>query len=135
MLRKIILLMVLLSGATFTVFANTIESPLFYESLPIVKIYSMSEGYRIIYQSPDGTTHDLYVPISWFGTQSGKAILIAGSDLSYPYMSVFYLNGKFDYIKIYVKSSYNDPSWGILPPGFDAKGKFPTDNTLSIKWQ
>jgi hypothetical protein len=127
--------MALLSAGTVTLFANTIESPLFYETLRIVKVYVMQEGYRAVYLDPDGVAHDAYIPMSWFAPQTHKAFLITGQDPAYPYMAIYYLNGKFDYVKLYVQSSYNDPSWGILPPSFDPKGKFPTNGTLTIKWQ
>ena len=135
MFKKTIVALFLFLATTFALFAETTESTLFYESLQIVKIYSMQQGYRIIYRDPGGNLHDLYIPISWFGTGTSKAILLSGDDAAYPYFSAFWLNGKFAYIKIYVKPSYNDPSWGILPPGFDASGKFPANGTLAIQWQ
>lgn len=134
MLKKTILALVLLTAGTFAAVAQSTQSPLFYESFSIIKIYSMQEGYRVIYRDPGGALQDLYVPISWFGTGTSKAVLISGESRSYPYFSIYWLNGKFDYIKLYVKASYDDPSWGILPLGFDATGKFPQNGTLTIQW-
>ena len=120
--------------ATFTLFAETTTSPLYYKILRIEKIYPMQEGYRVVYLTPVGTLHDLYIPMSWFGTGTSKAVLITGDNPTYPYLAVYWDNDKFDYVKVYVKSDPADPSWGETPPGYSAKGKFPTNGTLQIQW-
>jgi hypothetical protein len=134
-LKKLILVIVLVSTTTFALFANTTTSNLYYQTLRIEKIYPMRAGYRVIYITPVGTLHDLYVPMSWFGTGDGKAVLIAGDNPTYPYLAIYWKNDKFDYIKLYVKNDPADPSWGEIPPGFDLQGKFPTNGTLKIQWR
>ncbi len=135
MLKKLIIILVLVTTTTFALFADTKTSDLYYQTLRIAKIYPMREGYRVIYITPVGTMHDLYVPMSWFGTGTSKAILIAGNNPTYPYLSIYWKNDQFDYIKLYVKSDPADPSWGSIPPGFNPQGKFPTNGSLTIQWQ
>lgn len=134
-MKKLILALVLVSTTTFALFADTTTSTMYYQTLRILKIYPMQEGYQVRYISPVGTVHDLYVPISWFGTGTSKAILIAGTDPSYPYMSIYWDNDKFAYVKLYVNSNPADPSWGEAPQGYNPKDKFPTNGSLSIQWQ
>jgi len=134
-LKKLILTIVLLSTTTFALFADTTTSTMYYQTLRILKIFPMQEGYQVRYLTPVGTVRDLYVPISWFGTGTSKAILIAGTDPSYPYLAIYWNNDKFDYIKLYVKSDPADPTWGEVPQGYNAQGKFPTNGALNIQWQ
>ena len=135
MLKKLIVIVALLMTTTFALFADATTSNMYYQTLRIAKIYPMQEGYRVIYITPVGTLHDLYLPMAWFGTGDSKAILIAGNNPTYPYLSIYWKDDKFAYIKLYVKNDPADPTWGETPPGFDAKGKFPTDGSLTVQWQ
>ena len=67
-------------------------------------------------------TAAVYIPSRWF-VPGGKAELIRGSGPSYPYLVVFYKDGVFDHLRLYVQKDIKDSSWGLLAP--DAgKGKF-----------
>lgn len=134
MLKKIILAVVVLSTVTFALSADTKTSTMYYQTLRILKIYPMKAGYQVAYLTPVGTVHDTYIPISWFGTGTGKAVLVAGQDPAYPYMAVYWNNDKFDYVILYVKSNPSDSSWGEVPQGYDPVSKFPTNGQLSLKW-
>lgn len=134
-MKKLVLILVLMASTTFGLVAETVTSPLYYQVLRIAKIYPMSGGYRVLYYTPVGTVHNLYIPLSWFSGANSKAVIITGNDPAYPYLAVYWKNDKFDFVKLYVQSNPSDPSWGMLPPGFDVKGKFPTDGQLTIKWQ
>lgn len=118
-----------------SLFAETTTSPLYYQTLKIAKIYPMEQGYRVVYRTPVGTLRVVYIPMSWFGSSSSKAVLIPGNNPAYPYMAVYWNKGKFDFVKLYVKSNPDDSSWGSLPPGFNTKGKFPTNGKLTIQWK
>ncbi len=91
------------------------EQPKVYvTSVPILKIMSHPEGYKVLYMKSDMKVAVFYVPYSWFTQAGGKAEIVLGSDPSYPYFSVFYVDGKFDHIRLYVMENIQDPTWGIL---------------------
>ncbi len=132
-MKKITLLTALLIFAATVLFADTTESDLYYKTRPITKIYVTSYGYRIVYQLSDLKFAEFYIPMSWFNPSVGKAVLISGNNTAYPYFSIFWKNDKFDYIKIYVRSNMDDPSWGA-----SASNANPSDydvTTLNLKWQ
>jgi len=132
-LKKITLLTVLLIFAATVLYADTTESDLYYKTKPIAKIYVTNYGYRIVYQMSDLKMAEFYVPMAWFNPSVGKAILISGNDTAYPYFSIFWKNNKFDYIKIYVRSNMDDPSWGVSSSNADPSKYDVT--TLDLKWQ
>ena len=99
------------------------ETDYFYKSVPIVKILLHSAGYKIVYRKGNMELDNFYVPSIWF-VAGGKAEIIYGSDRSYPYCSIFFREGKFDFIRIFVREDMADPTWGILKARVDTKKNF-----------
>ncbi|HTX71320.1 MAG TPA: hypothetical protein VMC79_00705 [Rectinemataceae bacterium] len=99
--------------------------------LDVVKVFTHSEGYRVVYRKGYGDFADLYVPVGWFKTTTdssgtlhpAKAVLVRGDDPSYPYAIVYYKDGKFDHLLLFVKSDPHDPMFGMLAPD-EGAGKF-----------
>jgi hypothetical protein len=90
------------------------QSDYYYVNVRISKVYTHTLGYKVVYESLNGTPEQVYVPNEWF-VPGGKAALIAGNDTSYPYMTVYYKGGIFDHVTIYVRPSISDPTWGTIP--------------------
>ena len=132
-MKKVIIAAVLAVFASAVLFADA-QPNMYVKTVPIVKIYAMKEGYRIVYRMTDLNLSEFYVPLSWFDPSVGKAVLVIGDDPTYPYFSIFWKDGKYDFVRLYVKRDQNDPSWGLSPAGFDTQGKFNID-TLDLKWQ
>jgi hypothetical protein len=106
------------------VFAD--DSPYYPVTVSVVKIFAHSDGYEVVYRKGQVDSAAAYIPIKWF-VPGGKAELIRAVGPSYPYLVVFYKDGKFDHLKLYVQSNLKDPSWGVLAP--DAgKGKFDSED-------
>ncbi len=91
------------------------ETEIFYKSLPIAKILSHRLGYKVVYRKSNMEFGNFYIPLSWF-VAGGKGEMIFGSDPSYPYFSIFYKEGKFDFIRLYVQENVKSSSWGVLRP-------------------
>lgn len=120
--------------ASVGVFAETSE--FYVKTLPIVKVYDHSLGYRIVYMKSNFELTAIYIPKDWFrsAAETGKlpkAELVTGNDSSYPYFSVFWKGADFDHIRIYLQSNLNDPSWGDINPTVDISEKFKVE-TLKL---
>ena len=118
-----------------TAFSET--SGIYVKTIPIVKVYDHNLGYKIIYLKSNLDFVSLYIPITWFATsaetgKAPKAELVLGRDSAYPYLSIFWNEGKFDHIRLYLQSNLNDPSWGDLNPNVDFSEKFKVD-TLNLE--
>ncbi|HUW39655.1 MAG TPA: hypothetical protein VMV90_01490 [Rectinemataceae bacterium] len=108
--------------------------------LDVVKVYAHAEGYRVVYRKGYGDFADFYVPVGWFDStidangklQPAKAELVRGDDPSYPYAVVYYKNGVFDHVILFVKRDPFDPSWGMLSPA-EGAGKF-KDEPLKLEF-
>jgi len=88
----------------------------------VVKIYAHADGYRVLYRKGTAGVAEVYIPARWISA-GGKAALIRGGDPSYPYLVVFYKEGKFDHLRLYALADTKDQTWGILDPAL-GKDKF-----------
>jgi hypothetical protein len=111
------------------------ETPdVYVVSLPILKILSHPEGYKVLYmRSSDMKVGEFYIPHRWLGKAGGKAEIVFGDDPSYPYFSVFYRDGKFDFIRLYVLDNVSDVTWGILKKTEASNAAFKGE-TLELKY-
>ncbi len=117
----LILFFMILAAPSFT---QSKDDDIYVKTVPIVKIYAHRLGYKILFLKSNLELGTIYVPIKWFEHSGGKAEIIWGDSPDYPYLSIFWRNGKFDYIKIYVKESLRDPTWGVLSEGPGVEKKF-----------
>jgi hypothetical protein len=112
-----VLLLALLASASFA------DTSVFYPMrIDVVKVLAHADGFRVIYRHGANGIADVYLPSSWF-VPGGKAELVRADDPSYPYMTIFYKEGKFDHLRLYVKADSKDQTWGVLSPG-EGVGKF-----------
>jgi hypothetical protein len=110
------------------------EQPQVYvKSVPILKIFSHPEGYKVLYMKADMKVAEFYVPHRWLSKSGGKAEIVFGKDPSYPYFSVFYRDGKFDFVRLYVIEDVRDLTWGILKKSEASNAAFNVD-TLTIEY-
>jgi hypothetical protein len=50
--------------------------------------------------------------------------VIWGESAEFPYMAIYWVDGKFDRIVLYLHSNMHDVTWGTLPPGIDLTSQF-----------
>ena len=132
-MKKAILfsLLLVICSAVFVFAQDSDEDHLYAKTVMIDKIYIHQDGYKILYWKSDGEFATFYIPMDWFTSASSKAELVLDNDPSYPYFSVFWLNGEFDHIRIYAYNTYAHPSWGTLDMRYDFSDKFDVD-TLDL---
>ncbi len=126
-----------MAGASFAQTSDV--SDMYVKSVPISKVYNLKRGFRIVYMKNDMQMQVFYVPQTWFETaavtgSAPKAEVLYGQEASYPYFSIFWVNDKFDHIRLYLKSDLNDPSWGENNPAWgNLEDKFKID-TLKLEF-
>jgi hypothetical protein len=124
-----VLVLLVCSAAVFAA-----ESEYFVKSVPILKVYPHRDGYRIIYMKSNSDLADFYVPMRWFGSDpSSKAQIVYGDEAAYPYFSVFWKEGEFDHIRLYLEEDKTSPSWGNMPETARLSDKFAID-TLDLNF-
>ncbi len=104
-------------------------SEFYYLNLPIEKVYPHRLGYVVVYRKSGNELGRTYLPMEWFADSAGKGELIKiHSGAVWPYLSVFYKSGKFDHLRLYVRSSFDHPSWGNLPQGASIDDNFKVED-------
>jgi len=130
MKRAIACLLLLMLG--FLAFGQELPN-VYVVSVPILKILSHPEGYKVLYMRSDMQVDELYIPHRWLSKSGGKAEIVFGREPSYPYFSAFYRDGKFDFIRLYVFDDVKDLTWGILRKTEASNAAFGGE-TLDIKY-
>jgi hypothetical protein len=103
------------------------EASAFYPvRIDVVKVFSHGDGFKVVYRKGSADVGAVYLPSRWF-VPGGKAELVRANDPSFPYMSLFYKDGKFDHLRIYVLADQKDETWGVLAPA-EGAGKFTADD-------
>jgi hypothetical protein len=130
MKRAIACLLLLMLG--FLAFGQELPN-VYVVTVPIVKILSHPEGYKVLYMRSDMQVDELYIPHRWLSKTGGKAEIVFGKEPSYPYFSAFYRDGKFDFIRLYVFEDVKDLTWGVLRKTEASNAAFGGE-TLEIKY-
>jgi len=111
------------------------ESDLYYVNIPIEKVYNYKLGYVVVYRSGVNKLAEAYIPFEWFRFDQMKAQLIQlGDGKTRPCMSVFYKEGAFHSVRLYVAKRTADLTWGSLPSYTDLDGRFEGVESLDIKF-
>jgi len=132
-LKKIIFAFLILLFTAGFIYAEATDSPYFVKTMKISKVYSHKDGYKVLYRNARMEFGTFYVPIEWFGNDSTKAELIYGSGDAYPYFSIFWKDGKFDHIRLYLQKDRSDGSWGDLDSTNDISGEFEGVESIELK--
>jgi hypothetical protein len=122
MKRRLILVLAGLLIMTAAAIAD--ESQYYYINVPIEKIYAHELGYMVVYRVGTATIASAYLPMEWFYTLAGKGDIDYGYGAMFPYMSVYYVQGKFDHVRLHLNFDKNDSRWGVFAQGADVKDKF-----------
>ena len=114
--------------------SNNGES-LYYVNVPVERVYASSEGYIVQYRTGSGAViSTIGIPMTWFTEASGCAELLklpAAAD--WPTMSVFYENGQFSHVRLYVHRVKSHVTWGSIPQGADLSRFFMDRESFDIR--
>jgi hypothetical protein len=124
-MRRTVVFLVLLLLACSAGFSQQNVRDMYVKTVHIDKVYPHSLGYRILYFKSTMEYGEMYIPSSWFSfAGAGKMNVVWGSSRTYPYLTIYYADGKFDHIVLFLNSNLQDLSWGILPAGIDLSKQF-----------
>jgi hypothetical protein len=111
------------------------ESELYYTNIPIEKVYPYKKGYVVLYRSGANNTGTAYIPLEWFRNDVSKAELVRiGHGKTWPCMSIFYKDGAFHSVRLYVSRYDSHQSWGSIPSSVNLDDRFEGVEELTIKY-
>jgi hypothetical protein len=101
------------------------QSEYFYYNVPIEKVYPYRLGYVIRYRKGASDMATVYLPREWFNDAAGKGELIyLSSGPRWPYLSVYYKDGEFNHVRIYLRRLRSHETWGNIPLGVNLDEHF-----------
>ena len=105
--------------------ANTNPRDAYYKVVPITKVWMHQLGYMVQFWTSKSQISNIYIPLTWFNQgPNSRADIIYGNEPAYPYMSIIWVDGKFDHVKLYVLNSYDSLTWGVLSQALDLTSQF-----------
>jgi hypothetical protein len=97
----------------------------YYKVVPVVKVWMHQLGYMVQFWTSKSQIGNIYIPLTWFNQgPNSKADIIYGNQPGYPYLSIVWVDGKFDHVKLYVLDNYNSQTWGVLSQATDLTAQF-----------
>ena len=140
-MKKIVFAVVLLIGfaALTPLFAQKIseghESEYIYINVPLEKIYPYRLGYVLVYRKGVNKMAQVYVPGEWFHDTAGKGELITlPSGKNWPSLSVFYKDGEFSHVRLYIHPWKGHETWGNIPLNVNIDDRFKDVETIELEF-
>lgn len=133
---KILFCLIILLVLCFNICAQTADEDekIYVKNFTIAKIYITPYGYQIRYWTTGTDFYDIYIPLEWFSVDPKKAFIIYDNNPAYPYFTVLWKDGKFDYIKIFARRNKKHMTWGSKRPSSTLKQKFTGVEDLTLEY-
>jgi hypothetical protein len=128
-MKKLIVVLILLALA-LPVFAQAQsssggDSNMYYYSVTVERIYPSNEGYIVQYRRNNNLIGVIGIPNEWFSDAAGRAEMIRlPFGKNWPTMSVFYINGEFSHVRLYVHRVKSHQTWGMISQTSDVSSYF-----------
>ena len=111
------------------------SSEYFYENVTLEKIYPSREGYILQYRKEVNGIGRVYIPNEWFTDAASKAELITlPRGKNWPSMTVFYKEGEFTHLRLYVHRWKGHQTWGNVPLNVDVEPYFKDVSTVKLEF-
>ncbi|MCL2271056.1 MAG: hypothetical protein FWC24_06920 [Treponema sp.] len=111
------------------------ESIYYYKNLSLEKIFMYRRGYVVQYRRGPNRMGRAYLPHEWFTAAAGKGEIInLPPGNSWPSMSVYYKEGEFSHVRLYVHRSPYHLTWGALPQNVNIDSYFENVEVLELKF-
>ena len=112
---------------------ETEDSTVFPVTVPVLQVYQHRLGYWAVYQKSDLTPGQAFLPFSWFRSASGQGEIQFVNHPAAPYMTVYYRDGEFSYVRLVVPRNRQDRAWHVVPSGLDLTQEFNVE-TLELEF-
>jgi len=111
------------------------QSEYYYKNITLEKIYPYRNGYVIQYRRGINSLDKAYLPMAWFTNSASKGEIIPlPQGKAWPSLSIYYKNGKFSHVRLYVHRIANHETWGVIPQNVDIDSAFEGVEDLNIKF-
>jgi len=111
------------------------DSDYYYKNVSLEKVYPYRNGYVVQYRRGINGLERAYLPIVWFSSSAGKGeIITLPQGKTWPSLSVYYKNGEFSHVRLYVHHSPSHQTWGTIPQNVNIDDRFEDVDELNLKY-
>jgi hypothetical protein len=108
----------------------------YYTNVTLERVYPANKGYIVLYRQEVGKTGRLYLPYEWFShSAAGKAdVVYLETGAEWPSLSIYYRNGQFSHLRLYVRREATHETWGYVPNTVDTDRYFENVEDLHFEF-
>ena len=111
------------------------ESEFYYVNISLEKIWHYNMRYIVMYRKSANQFARAYIPAEWFTqTDSKGEILNLRRGVAWPSMSVFFRNGEFSHVRLYVHPNASHQTWGTITQHINIDRYFEGIEELSLEF-
>ena len=119
------------------------DSDYYYVNISLEKIWPYRKGYIVQYRRGGYQFARSYIPAEWFSSPTGKGeerkppkgeIIKLSKGPAWPSMSVYYKNGEFSHVRLYVHALASHQTWGIVPLYVNIDSNFENIEEIKLKF-
>jgi hypothetical protein len=140
-MKKLIFSVIVMAALSTPLFAQKFsegkESEYFYVNVPIEKVYPYKKGYVVQYRKGSYKMASVYLPEEWFtgvGSDAKGDLIYQKSGAAWPSLTVYYLNGAFSHVRLYVRESRHHETWGNISQGVNIDDRFENIEDLKLEF-
>jgi hypothetical protein len=100
------------------------EARYFVHTVYLNQVFRHRLGFKVTYTAENLDYKEVYLPTSWFTQAAGKGEIIRTSSKSAPYMDVYYAEGEFSHVRLFVRENPFHVTWGRLGDEPNVEEKF-----------
>ena len=111
------------------------DSEFYYKNVSLEKIYPYRNGYVVQYRRGINGIGRAYLPMAWFTDSAGKGeIVTLPAGTAWPSLSVYYKNGEFSHVRLYIHHSSSHQTWGTIPQNVNIDDRFEGVEELNLQY-
>jgi len=111
------------------------DSEYYYVNITLEKIFPYRRGYIVQYRKGFFQYGRAYLPAEWFTDADSKGEVIGlPPGKAWPSMTVFYKDGVFTHVRLYVHRVPTHDSWGSVPQNVNLDDKFDDIDSIKIEY-
>jgi hypothetical protein len=101
------------------------DTDFYYVSVHIEKVYPYRKGYAVSYRQGVNRLATVYLPEEWFhGTAAKGDLIYLPSGQDWPHLTVYYNNGEFSHVRLYLRKDRGHTTWGNIPLNVNIDDRF-----------
>ena len=112
------------------------KSEYYYINVSLEKIWPYRKGYVVQYRKGLYQTARAYLPAEWFtnAASTGEIITLPRGN-AWPSMSVYFKEGEFSHVRLYVHRWADHVTWGNIPQNVNIDSNFENVETVDLQFK